>query len=354
MKRATQVDVARRAGVSRATVSYVLNDHTDGRVPISDETRRRVMRVIDELGYEPDARAQALRSGTTNALGLIIPDLSNPHYAEFAIGIEEQARTAGYHILLSSTELNEEYAVDMFKHLSRRRIDGLILASSFIGASKEAQETLDQLRKRRLPIVEMNGFYGVDCVVCNYLEATQEVIAYLLSLNHRRIGLIYGVRAPEVAEDRLLPYQELLRAAGLFDDELIVRCGPTSEDGYQAAQDLLRRTPPPTAVIAVNDLLALGVLRAAADLGLRIPKDVSVVGYDDVATSRYLVPRLTSVSRDARNLGCEAVKLLLARIEDPERPRQRITRSARLVIRESTGHAADQTDNNSIHGETRN
>ena len=90
MKRATQVDVARRAGVSRATVSYVLNDHTDGRVPISDETRRRVIRMIEELGYEPDARAQALRSGASNALGLILPDLSNPHYAECAIGIEEQ------------------------------------------------------------------------------------------------------------------------------------------------------------------------------------------------------------------------------------------------------------------------
>jgi LacI family transcriptional regulator len=339
MKRATQVDVARRAGVSRATVSYVLNDHTDGRVPISYETRRRVMRVIDELGYEPDASAQALRSGTTNTLGLIIPDLSNPHYGEYAIGIEEQARAAGYHILVSSTELNEAYAVDMFKHLSRRRIEGLILASSFILASEEAQKTLNQLRKRRLPIVEMNDLYGVDCVVCNYLEATQEVMAYLLSLKHRRIGLIYGVRAPEVAEDRLLPYQEMLRAAGLFDDELIVRCGPTTEDGYQAARDLLQRTPPTTAVIAVNDLLAIGVLRAAADLGVRIPRDVSVVGYDDVATSRYLVPRLTTVSRDAQNLGRDAVRLVLARVEDPDRPRQRETRPARLIIRESTGHA---------------
>ena len=339
MKRATQVDVARRAGVSRATVSYVLNDHTDGRVPISDETRRRVIRMIEELGYEPDARAQALRSGASNALGLILPDLSNPHYAECAIGIEEQARAAGYHILLSSTQFNEEYAVDMFKHLSRRRIDGLILASSFILASEEAQKTLNQLRKRRLPIVEMNDLYDVDCVVCDYFEATREVMAYLLSLNHRRIGIIYGVKAPEVAEDRLLPYQDILRAADLLDEELIVRCGPTTADGYQAALDLLRRTPPATAVIAVNDLLAIGVLRAAADLGLHIPTDVSVVGYDDIATASYLVPRLTTVSRDAQNLGRAAVKLLLARIHDPDRPRRRETRPARLIIRESTGHA---------------
>ena len=108
MNRPTQVDVARRAGVSRATVSYVLNGLTEGRVPISDETRQRVLDAIEELGYEPDARAQALRSGSTNTIALIIPDLRNPHFCEYATGIEEAARASGYHLLLSSTTLNDE------------------------------------------------------------------------------------------------------------------------------------------------------------------------------------------------------------------------------------------------------
>ena len=215
MNRPTQVDVARHAGVSRATVSYVLNGVTEGRVPISDETRQRVLDAIEELGYEPDARAQALRSGSTKTIALIIPDLRNPHFCEYATGIEEAARAAGYHLLLSSTTLNDEYAVDIFKDLARRRFDGLILASSFILESEEAQATLDQVRKRGLPIVELTENYGVDAVSADYREATKEVMSYLFSLGHRRIGLIYGVGGHELAEDRLQPYRASLQAAGI-------------------------------------------------------------------------------------------------------------------------------------------
>lgn len=351
MKRPTQADVAREAGVSRTTVSFVLNDHADGRIPISEETRQRVLDAIEVLDYEPDARAQALRSGSTHTVGMIIPDLSNPHFCEYATGIEQEAHNSGYHVLLSSTTLDEDYAVDLFKSLSRRRIDGLILASSFINLSEEAQKTLTQLRKRRFPIVELSDQYNVDCIACDYREATQAVMEYLFSLGHSRIGLILGVIAPEVntagaspfvpetGDDRLLPYQEILKSAGLFDPELIVQCGSTIEDGYQAALKLLRLAARPTALISINDLLAIGVLRAAGDLGLTIPKDLSLVGYDDIPMSRYMVPRLTTVSKDAFRLGQEALKVLLARIQNPDLPRQRKTSPARFIIRESTGRA---------------
>ncbi len=339
MKRPTQTDVARKAGVSRATVSYVLNGLTEGRVPISQETLERVRNAMEELGYEPDARAQALRSGSTNTIGVIIPDLRNPHFCEGTTGIEQAARAAGYHILLSSTALTEDYAVDIFKDLARRRIDGLILVSSFILISEEAQKTLAQLRERRLPVVELNDLYNVDCVVSDYGEATREVMAYLLSLQHRRIGMIYGVGGSELGEDRLVPYQDSLRAAGLFDPELVVECGPTLEDGYRAALKLLQLPARPTAVLAINDLLAIGALRAAGDLNLRVPDDLSLVGYDDIPMAQYLVPRLTTVSKDAFRLGREAFQLLLARIQEPDRPRQRVISPARLVIRDSTGLA---------------
>src|SRR5512138_3472499 len=141
MNRPTQVDVAQLAGVSRATVSYVLNGLTEGRVPISEETRQRVLDAIEELGYEPDARAQALRSGSTKTIALLIPDLQNPHFCEFATGVEEAARAAGYHLLLSSTTLADEYAVEIFKDLAQRRVDGLILASAFLLETEEAKET---------------------------------------------------------------------------------------------------------------------------------------------------------------------------------------------------------------------
>jgi LacI family transcriptional regulator, galactose operon repressor len=340
MNRPTQVDVARLAGVSRATVSYVLNGLTEGRVPISDETKQRVLEAIEELGYEPDARAQALRSGSTKTIALIIPDLRNPHFCEYATGIEEAARASGYHMLLSSTTLNDEYAVEVFKDLSRRRFDGLILASSFILESSEAQATLDQVRKSGLPIVELSENYGVDSVATDYRGATKEVMTYLLSLGHLRIGVIYGVGGHELAEDRLQPYRASLDAADIpIDDDLIVECGPTIEDGYQASKRLLELASRPTAIIAVNDLLVIGALRAAADLGLQVPKDISFVSYDDIPMADYLVPRLTTVTKDALTSGRKAFEVLLARIQTPDLPRQIIHGPARLIIRESTGPA---------------
>ena len=340
MNRPTQIDVARLAGVSRATVSYVVNGLTEGNVPISVETRQRVLDAIEELGYEPDARAQALRSGSTKTIALIIPDLQNPHFCEYATGIEEAARAAGFHLLLSSTAMNDEYAVEIFKDLARRRFDGLIIASSFILESKEAQATLEQVRKRGLPIVEMAEHYGVDSVSAEYRDATREVMSYLLSLGHRRIGFINGVGAHELGQDRLEPYKACLKEANIpIETELIAECGPTINDGYQAAKILLELPSRPTAIISINDLLAISALRAAADLGVRVPDDLSVVGFDDISMATYLVPRLTTVRKDALAAGIQAFEMLLARIQNPELPRQLIHRRARLIIRESTGRA---------------
>lgn len=341
MKRPTQVDVARHAGVSRATVSYVINGRKGGRVPISDETRQRVLASIEKLGYEPDARAQALRSGATKTIALIIPDLRNPHFCEYATGIEEAARAAGYHLLLSSTTLNDEYAVDIFTDLAQRRFDGLILVSSFILESNEAQTTLARIRKRGLPIVELSEYYGVDSVSADYRAATKEVMSYLLSLGHHRIGIIYGVGGHELAEDRLQPYRTSLESAGIpVNEDLIIKCGPTIEDGHQAAKKLLELVPRPTTIIAINDLLAMGALRAAADLGLEVPNDLSLVGYDNIPMANYLIPRLTTVTKDASELGRKAFEVLLARIQNPDIPRQQVHSQAKLIIRESTGPAS--------------
>ncbi len=344
MKRPTQLDVARMAGVSIATVSYVMNGLANGRVPISEETHQRVKQAIKELGYEPDARARALRSGNTKTIGLLIPDIRNPHFWENAEGVEQEARAAGYHLHLSSLGLNNEYGDHIFKDLTGQRIDGLILTGSYLDESQEAQNTLARLLKRRLSIVEISDRvdmdHHIDRVVSDYRQATTEVMSHLLSLQHRRIGMIYGVAVPELGFDRLRPYQDSLQAAGLPVDQcLIVNCGPAIEDGYQAALQLLKLPVRPTAVIAINDLLAIGALRAAGDLGLRVPTDLSLVSFDDIRMAKYLMPRLTTASKDASRLGREATKLLLARIQEPDRPRQIETCPARLIIRDSTGPA---------------
>ena len=341
MKRPTQVDVASLAGVSRATVSYVVNGQTNGQIPISQETRERVLKAVEELGYEPDARAQALRSGSTKTIGAIIPDIRNPHFWEYADGMEKEARAAGYRLLLSSSSLSQKNEKDTLQDLAQRRIDGLILQGSFATQAGKTNRSLSGLISRRFPMVKIGEPTGMmDSVWSDYYSVTKEIMAYLLSLRHRRIGLIYGVKPPIVAEDRLQPYQEHLQAAGLpVDQELIMRCGPTIEDGYQAALRLLKHPSRPTALISINDLLAIGVLRAAADLGLRIPDDLSLVSYDDIPVARYLVPRLTTVSKEPVKVGQEAVKLLLARIQNPERPIQKVDMPIHLIVRDSTGPA---------------
>lgn len=340
MKRPTQATVAHRAGVSVATVSYVLNGSNNGRVPISDETRRRVLEAVAELGYEPDARAQALASGSTKTIAVLIPDMRNPHFAEYATGIEEAARAAGYRILISSSALNDEYALDTLRVLARRQVDGLILSSSSILESEEAQDTVADILKQGLPVVGLAENYGVDTVSSDYRDATKEAIAYLLSLGHRRIGLIYGTGGHEFGLDRLEPFRDALQAAGIPEESaLVAECGPTIKDGYDGAVHLLKLTSRPTAIITINDLLAIGTIRAAADLGLHIPHDLSVMSYDDIPMADYLVPRLTTVSKDALNLGRKAFEVLLARLQNPNNPLQHIHCPVRLVIRESTGQS---------------
>ncbi|MBN1310481.1 MAG: LacI family DNA-binding transcriptional regulator [Anaerolineae bacterium] len=344
MKRPTQLDVAQMAGVSRATVSFVLNDVTNGNISISDETRKRVWDAIGELGYVPDARARALRSGDTKTLGLIVPDIRNPHFWEIAEGVEKEARDEGYHLLVSNIALKHEYADAIFTDLSHRRIDGLMLMGSFIIASEEAQASLNQFFKQHLPIVELSDHYSVhyevDRVLSDYYAATSEAMSYLLSLNHRRIGLLFGAAMPELAEDRYQSYRESLLAAGLpIEEDLIVRCGPTIEDGYQGTFRLLELVERPTAIIAINDLLAIGAIRAISDAGLCIPEDISLIGYDDISMAKYLVPRLTTVSKDVATLGCTAVKLLISRLQEPNRAYQTVKTSSRFIIRESTGPA---------------
>lgn len=344
-RRPTQVDVAQLAGVSRATVSYVLNGQTGGRVPISDETRRRVLEAIDELGYVPDARAQALRSGHSQTIGLIIPDIQNPHFWEVADGVEQAATAAGYHILLSSIPPEKNYAEDVFNDLAHRRIDGLIMIPSFIYQSPEAQKTLDSLLERRLPVVGIMGEhnaanYKFDRVISDYRNATIEIMQHLLGLGHTRIGFIYGIAIPNLGNDRLGTYRECLQAAGVETDPyLVMHCDSDIEDSYQATRQIMSLSSPPTALLVINDFLALGVLRALQDLGIQVPQDVSVFSYDNIPISKYLVPRLSTASKNGEKMGREAMRLLLARLENPELPQQEVRLLSRVILRESTGPA---------------
>lgn len=338
MKRPTQVDVARLAGVSRATVSYVLNDPTDQRIPISAETRQRVLDAIATLGYEIDARAQALRSGDTKTIGVLLPIYENPFFWQILRGISTEAESSGYNLLLAHSSLTPEQENQSVRELAEQRVDGLVM---LMGFKLLPEQVVNQLRQSPHPIVEISGTVSeFDYVHQGYGAGTHALMTHLIELGHRRIGFVYGVTIPSQGYDRLEAYRQSLEAARLFYDEnLILQCGPLMDDGYQAALHLLSQANRPTALLAINDLLGVAAIRAAADLGLHVPNDVSIASFDDIPFSSFIVPRLTTVSGRPEQNGRDAVRLLLKRLNDPQRPREVITSGWTLSIRESTGPA---------------
>ncbi len=338
MRRPTQKDVALKAGVSRSTVSYVLNDQSDLKIPISDETRQRVMNAIAELGYEPDARAQSLRRGTTQIVGVIIPVIQNPFFWQTLSGISNALQEAGYSLHLSGPALDSQQEANTIRELIRQRVDGLIL----LAAVKYLLPGLTgYLREAGRPIVEITATTAdFDHVIHGYSSGTRALMEHLLQLGHQRFGFIYGVTQDVQGFDRLLTYRKVLKEAGLSDnDRFEVHCGDTLEDAYQAAYALLKRPDRPTALLVINDMLAIAVMRAAGDLGLTVPRDVSVAGFDDIPFSSYTLPRLTTVSGKAEESGREAVQLLLRRLAQPDLPQQVTSAGVQLIIRESTGPA---------------
>lgn len=336
MKRPTQKDVALRAGVSRATVSYVLNDQTQLKVPISAETRQRVLQAIAELGYEPDAQAQSLRRGHTKIVGVMIPVIQNPFFWQILSGTSTALQEAGYSLHLSHYPLDLQQETNTIRELTRQRVDGFVL----LAAVKYLLPRLsDYLRKADRPVVEITATKAeFDHVVHGYSSGTRALMTHLLDLGHRRIGFIYGVAQEVQGFDRLLTYRRVLQEADLSGNDLFeAHCGDRLEDAYQAAYALLNRADRPTALLVINDMLAIAVMRAASDLGLAIPDDLSVAGFDDIPFSSYMMPRLTTVSGKAEESGREAVRLLLRRFAEPDLPQQVTTVGSQLIIRESTG-----------------
>lgn len=337
-KRPTQADVARVAGVSRATVSYVLNDQVEQRIPISPETRQRVLDVIAQLGYKVDARAQALRSGETRTIGVLLPIYENPFYWQILLGISAEAEVSGYSVLLSHNTLTPERETQSIRELAEQRVDGMIL---LIGFRELSEQVMNQLRGSARPIVEITAAISeFDYVHQGYSVGTEALMTYLMEMGHRRIGFVYGVTVEAQGLDRLMVYRQVLEKAGLpYDEALVRRCGSLMLDGYEAARQLLTQPHRPTAVLTINDLLGMAAIRAAADLGLRVPDDVSIASFDDIPFSSFTVPRLTTVSGSPEQNGRDAVRLLLKRLADPARPPEAVSSKWQLYIRESTGPA---------------
>jgi DNA-binding LacI/PurR family transcriptional regulator len=313
-KRVTRDDVAARARVSVAVVSYVLND---GPRPVTPETRAKVEKAIEELGYYRNELARSLRVQQSLTIGLITPDFLNPVFAEIAQAIQEICIPNGYLMLFvysGSDPKREKELVHMFR---AKQVDGVIVQP----VTSDPLEAIKPLQQAKIPAVLLqHDCPGVPCVVLRDVQGGQMATQHLLDLGHRRIGFIKGcLPSAARAEERLIGYRQALKAAGIEPDPaLVIESEITQNAGYQAMQQLLALPEPPTAVFNHNDVLAVGAMHAIRTAGLSIPGDVSVVGYDDTASSAYLAPPLTTIRFSRREMGRQAAALLFRAIEQDE------------------------------------
>jgi len=325
-------DVAQHAQVSVATVSHVINDTRF----VAEATRVRVQQAIEALRYVPSALARSLKSNRTHTVGMMIPNSSNPYFAEIIRGIEDTFYEAGFNVILCNSDDDPIKQGNYVRLLTEKQVDGLIVMSS--GSDVEL---LDTLRAARMPQVVVDR--EIDDLAADLVEVNHEAggflaTQHLLKLGHRRIGCIAGPLGLSSARERVQGYRRALAEAGVtVDDRLIRGADFTSAGGLAAMTSLLDSARRPTAVFASNDLMAIGAICAAAQRGLRIPQDVSVVGFDDIALAAHSNPPLTSVVQPKHQTGQLAAQLLLERIADPSRALQRTILQPSLLVRQSSG-----------------
>jgi LacI family transcriptional regulator len=333
-QRTKQVDVAKLAGVSRSTVSIVLSGLRNNRVPISESTRVKVLDAARKLGYVPNVLARSLRSGSSQTVGFLMPTTQNPHYWEILAGAEEEITARGYHLSLAIANLNPERELNCLRSLAQQRLDGVIVIPTFL---EKINEEMGDNWAWRTPVVITQPVKDADWVFFDFRRGDEQVMDHLISMGHHRIGLIDGGARLDIALVRQTVYKTKLAAVNIpLDDLLLCRCGNLPDEGYQVARGLLDLSDPPTAIWAVNDLIAIGVLRAVYESGRRVPEDVAVVGYDNTAVTELLYPPLTTVNIPARQLGRRAAQILFRRLENPNADPIQETIPVNLVIRQST------------------
>ena len=329
---ATIRDVARAAGVSVATVSRVFNNSG----PVHEETRARVREVAGALRYSPNSAARSLITAKSNTLGVLLPDLYGEFFSEVIRGIDQTAQHNGYHVLVSSSHETQEHIEGAIRAM-RGRVDGLIVMSPDIDGP-----TLAANLPESLPVVLLNCAVdgtSYDAISVDNFGGAYAMVRHLLSTGGTRVAIITGSSRNYDARERLRGYRAALRDAGAEQQEGWEIAGDFTETGgYRAAREIAALSPRPTAVFAANDAMAIGALSAFREVGLRVPEDIAVAGFDDIPMARYMSPPLTSVHIEISELGARAMGVLLAAVQEKNRhERQRVVLPTTLVVRQSCG-----------------
>lgn len=324
-------DVARRAGVSPMTVSRVVH----GSPMVSPELRARVEEALAETGYLPNALARSLRSGRTGTIALLLPDMTNPFFTTLAQGVETAAREAGVTMFLANSDEDEDEEQRLVRVLVQRQVDGLLIIPAGAGAA-----SIRLCRERGVPVVLVDrrpASSDVDIVRADSEAGSLELGRLLVGLGHRHTAVLSGPSSVPTAVDRVAGFSRALVDEAGLPAPLVVHGAFTIEAGRTMATAAMGGSPRPTALFAANNFIAIGVLHALDELGLRVPEDVAVVGFDDLPEAMVTFPFLTVAAQPAFEEGRRAVAVLLARLANPERPPQEIVLPTQLVVRRSSG-----------------
>lgn len=328
MKYITLKMVAERAGVSVNTASRAINNKLD----INEETKKRVLKVAQELGYVRNATAVALRTKKTGTIGVVIADNRNPFYAEVLNGIEEAAREKNYHIILVNTQRDYQKEEEAINLLLAKRVDGLLIAP--------VQDRDDDIRKlimANFPFVIVGRDFEnieMDAVYNDEIKGGFLVTEYLFTKGHKRIAFINGFLHKSPAQGRLEGYKKALKKYGIPLDDALVSVGDIDvENGYERTKQMMKENLDFTAIFAYNDMMAFGAMQAIKEKGLRIPEDIGLVGYDDISFSSLMNPSLTTIRLKKQDLGIESVELLLSRINGSRKKMKKIMLNVELIVR---------------------
>ena len=325
----TSRDVAALAGVSQMTVSRVLRDSGN----VAPETRERVLRAMDEAGYRPHAAARTMRTRRTATVGVVVADITNPFYPQLLEAVSGALHDAGQRMVLwNSPDPSDSSALTA---LSEGTVDGLIFT-----AATESTPALQEATARGEPVALLHrGLPALDCdqVTTDNVDGGRQVADYLAATGHERIGYLRGPELPTTARDRERGFRDRLAEIGReLDPDLAVEGGFSHDRAREAMRDLLRRDSPPTAVFCANDLTAFGAVDGAVSLGRRVPEDVWVVGYDDIAMAAWDSYDLTTFRQPIGDMARTAIRLLLDRVDDRSLPPRKETFPGALAIRGST------------------
>ncbi len=328
-------DVAEKAGVSITSVSHFINNTR----PISDSLKEQIELAMIDLDFQPNALARSLRLKQTKSVGIIVPDSANPFFANVTRSIEKALFANQYNVILGNSDGDLDRALLYLKVMTERQVDGLIFID--VGASGDVLNAA--LRSLNIPVILIDRIVPgveVDYVTVTNIRGSFDATQHLISLGHRRIACLTGPRGLTASMDRVAGYRQALSEADLPLDENLIYTGDFQfESGYDGARQLLNLSPRPTAIFACNDLMAVGVMRAAAELGIVVPSELSVVGFDDIPLAKFSAPALTTIAQPTEQIGILTANRFLKRMQNQDLPPEQQILETELLIRQTTAPA---------------